>query len=118
MTSFSLVPDAETYFLPEYRSPQYIGGGVNVIFTLNRNIDVRFDGYYYQPFVSLSLNDDGTFNYSKPFKGETYLASASVIYHSFVGPIRATVNYFPKQLSPFAFQLSYGYVLFNDRAIR
>jgi len=118
MTSFLLVPDAETYFLPVYRSPQYIGGGVNVIFTLNRNIDVRFDGYYYQPFVSLSLNDDGTFNYSKPFKGETYLASASVIYHSFVGPIRATVNYFPKQLSPFAFQLSYGYVLFNDRAIR
>lgn len=118
MTSFSLVTDAETYFLPEYRSPQYIGGGVNLLFTLNRNIDFRFDGYYYQPFVSLVKNDDGTINYSKPFKGETYLASASVIYHSFVGPIRATVNYFPKQLSPFAFQISYGYVLFNERAIR
>lgn len=118
MTSFSLVPDAETYFLPEYRSPQYIGGGINLLLTLNRNIDFRFDGYYYQPFVSLVKNDDGTINYSKPFKGETYLASASVIYHSFVGPIRATVNYFPKQLSPFAFQISYGYVLFNERAIR
>jgi NTE family protein len=118
MTSFSLVPDAETYFLPEYRSPQYIGGGVNVLFTVNRNIDFRFDGYYYQPFVSLVKNDDGTINYSKPFKGETYLASASFIYHSFVGPIRATVNYFPRQLNPFAFQISYGYVLFNERAIR
>ena len=118
MTSFSLVPDAETYFLPEYRSPQYVGGGVNVLFTINRNIDLRFDGYYYQPFVSLIKNDDGTINYSKPFKGETYMASASFIYHSFVGPIRATVNYFPKQINPFAFQISYGYVLFNERAIR
>lgn len=118
MTSFSLVPDAETYFLPEYRSPQHIGGGVNIIFTFNKNIDLRFDGYYYQPFVTLVKNDDGTINYSKPFKGEAYLASASFIYHSFIGPIRATMNYFPKQLNPFAFQISYGFVLFNERAIR
>ena len=46
------------------------------------------------------------------------MSSASVIYHSFVGPIRATVNYFPKQETPFSFQLSFGYVLFNERAIR
>jgi NTE family protein len=118
LSSFSLVPDAETYFLPEYRSPQHIGGGINLIFSFNKNIDLRFDGYYYQPFVSLIKNDNGTFSYSKPFKGETYMASASILYHSIVGPVRATVNYFPKQITPFAFQISYGYVLFNERAIR
>ncbi len=118
MNSFSLVPDAETYFLPEYRSPQFIGGGLNIIFSFNKNIDLRFDGYYYQPFVILQKNDNGTFGYSKPFKGETYMASASFIYHSFVGPIRATLNYFPKQTNPIAFQISYGFVIFNERAIR
>lgn len=118
MTSFSLVPDAETYFLPEYRSPQHVGGGINMIFSFNKNIDLRFDGYYYQPFVILQKNTDGSPSYSKPFKGETYMASASFIYHSFIGPIRATVNYFPKQIRPIAFQISYGFVLFNERAIR
>lgn len=118
LTSFSLVPDAETYFLPEYRSPQYIGGGLNFVFSFNKNIDLRFDGYFYQPFVILQKNDDGTFGYSKPFKGETYMASASIIYHSFIGPIRATLNYFPKQFEPLAFQISYGYVLFNEKAVR
>ncbi len=118
MTSFSLVQDAETYFLPEYRSPQYLGGGINLVFSFNKNIDLRFDAYYYQPFVLLQKNDNGTFGYSKPFKGETYMASASLIYHSFVGPIRATFNYFPKQIIPVAFQISYGFVLFNERAIR
>ena len=118
MTSFSLVPDAETYFLPEYRSPQHIGAGVNMIFTVKKNIDFRFDGYYYQPFIQLIKNPDGTASYSKPFKGEAFMASASVIYHSLLGPLRATLNYFPKQEIPLAFQISYGYVLFNERAIR
>ena len=119
MTAFSPIADAETYFLPEYRSPQFIGTGLNFIFSLKRKIDLRIDTYYYQPFVRLNQNfDNGTFGYSKPFKGQAILASTSVIFHSFFGPIRATLNYFPQQSNPLAFQISYGYVIFNERAIR
>lgn len=118
MTSFSLVPDAETYFLPEYRSPQFVGTGLNFIFSFKKNFDLRFDAYFYQPFVILQQNTDGTPSYSKPFKGDAYMASATFVYHSYIGPIRATLNYFPKQINPLAFQISYGYVLFNERAIR
>lgn len=118
MTAFSPIPDMNTYFLQEYRSPQYIGLGTNVIFTIKRKLDIRLDGYFYQPFVAITANDDGTFGYSKPFKGETYLASGSIIYNSYLGPIRATINYFPKQSNPLGFQLSFGYILFNQRAIR
>lgn len=118
MTAYSPIPDMNTYFLQEYRSPQYAGLGTNIIFTVKRKLDIRIDGYYYQPFIMISKNDDGTFGYSKPFKGETYIASGSIIYNSYLGPIRATLNYFPKQPNPVGFQLSFGYVLFNDRAIR
>ncbi len=119
LTTFAPIADAETYFLPEYRSPQFIGTGFNFIFSFPKKIDLRFDTYYYQPFVRLNQNvDTHTFGYSKPFKGQTILASTSLIYHSFIGPVRATINYFPQQNNPFAFQLSYGYVIFNERAIR
>ena len=118
MTEFSLIPDAKTYFLPEYRSPQFIGAGLNNVFTFNEKIDFRLDAYLYQPFVKVIQNIDGTLSLSKPFKGETYMASASIIYHSFIGPVRFTTNYFPKQEAPFSFQFSLGYVLFNERAIR
>ena len=47
-----------------------------------------------------------------------FLTSASLIFHRLVGPIRATLNYFPKQKDPLSFQVSYGYVIFNNRAIR
>lgn len=118
MTAYTPLPDMSTYFMPEFRSPQYIGAGTNLIFTIRKNIDIRADGYYYQPFRSILLNDDGTFGYAKPFKGETFVASGSVIYHSPLGPVRATFNYFPKQLQPFTFQVSFGYILFNQHAIR
>ena len=117
-SEFSLVPDAKTYFLPEYRSPQFVGGGINTIFTIKKKVDIRVDAYVYQPFIQIQANDDGTQEFSELFKGGTYMASSSVIYHSFVGPVRVTVNYFPKQETPLTFQFSMGYVLFNDRAIR
>lgn len=118
MTDFSLVPDAKTYFLPEYRSPQFIGVGLNNVFSVYKRIDLRFDGYYYQPFLELVKNDDGTQSITNPKNAYNFMASASAIYHSFLGPIRFTTNYFPKQETPFAFQLSFGYILFNQRAIR
>jgi NTE family protein len=118
MNSFQPIPDMQTYFLPEYRSPQHIGAGINIIFSVFRNIDIRFDGYLYQPFVQLVIYDDATFGYSKLFKGETQVASLSGIYHSPVGPLRLTLNYFPQQKIPLSFQASYGYVLFNERATR
>jgi NTE family protein len=117
-TSFSPTADAATFFLEEYRAPQHAGLGTNVIFSIKKSIDIRFDGYIYQPFKQIMLNDDATVSYSRPLKGETYLAAASVIYHSPFGPIRFTANYFPKQKTPLYFQFSYGYVLFNERAIR
>ncbi len=117
-SAFAPIPDANTFFLEEYRSPQYVGGGTNIIFTIRKSWDLRMDAYIYQPFKKIQLNDDGTVAYSKIFKGEAYMASASVIFHSPFGPLRFTTNYFPKQATPFYFQFSYGYVLFNERAIR
>lgn len=118
MPSFNIIPDANSYFLPEYRSPQFVGGGANMVFSFKKNLDLRFDAYAFQPIVSLVNHADGSVSYSDYFKGFSYLASTSFIYHSPIGPIRATLNYFPNQAKPLAFQVSYGYVLFNERAIR
>jgi NTE family protein len=118
LPTFSILPDMETFFLPEFRSHQHVGGGLNLIYSPYKNIDVRFDYYYYQPFLQLSKNDDGSLQFIEAFEGQTFVASSSFIFHSPIGPLRATLNYFPKQITPYSFQLSYGYVLFNERAIR
>ncbi len=118
LPSFSVLPDMDTYFLPEYRSPQHFGLGLNLVGKLSKHMELRIDAYYYQPLLILQKNNDGTIEYSQPFEGSSYIASSSLIYHSLLGPLRATVNYFPQQINPLAFQISFGYVLFNERAVR
>lgn len=118
MQEFTLVPDARTYFLPEYRSPQNIGAGMNFVFTIKKKFDLRFDGYAYQPIIQVNQNSDGSQQISPLFQGRTFIASTSLVYNSFIGPARLTLNYFPEQFQPFALQFSLGYVIFNQRAIR
>lgn len=118
MTAFAPIPDMETFFMEEYRSPQYLGAGLNFVFTPFKNFDVRIDGYYYQPFKSIVKNEDDTFNYSKLFKGERYILSGSTIYHTPIGPVRLTLNYFHRSEQPLIFQFSFGYILFNERSFR
>lgn len=118
MPTLNVIPDLETYFFKEYRSPQFAAIGTNLVIPIYKGLEYRFDFYYYQPFLTLQLLDDGSIQYSKPFKGDTWLASTSLIYHTVLGPLRATLNYFPLQAIPLNFQISFGYVLFNERAVR
>jgi NTE family protein len=118
ITEFAPIPDAGTFFLAEYRTPQYVGAGVNQIVNLFNRFEFRVDAYAFQPFVVLRRDDDGTFGYSQYQLLPKFMGSASLIFQSPIGPFRATLNYFPEQARPFSFLLSYGYVLFNSRAIR
>ena len=115
---FDVLPDMNTVFLPEYRSPQFLGAGLNFVFSIMKKVDFRIDSYWYQPILRLSKSQNGSFQYAEPFKESTYLLSSSLIYNTLVGPIRLTLNCYPKQKEPLALQISYGYVIFNDRAIR
>lgn len=122
MTAFSPLPDMLTLFQAPYRAPQHVGLGTNVIFTIRKNIDIRFDGYVYQAFKEVVENSDGTIQYSTTFPKQRYFASGSLIYSSIFGPLRFTANYFPiyngNLNREVTFQVSFGYLLFNERAIR
>ncbi len=118
MNDFSPFPDCQTIFLPEYRSPQFIGIGTNFVFSLHKSIDLRVDSYLYQPFKEITKTNLLMGDFDTPTLLSEYLISSSMIFHSPIGPIRLATNYFPKQKNPFFIQFSYGYLLFNERAIR
>ena len=118
MPTLNVIPDLETYFFKEYRSPQFVCLGLNAVFPLVKSFEARIDAYYYQPFVVLEKLNDGSIAYAKPFQANSFLGSASLLYFTPLGPLRASVNYFPLVATPWNFQLSFGYVLFNERAVR
>lgn len=118
MTEFSPLPDSRTLFMTEYRAPQFAGAGLDLVFSYNDLFDFRIEPYFFQPFRQIVQFDNGSFGYSDLLEEGTFMAGASLIFHSPIGPLRISTNYFPKQDKPFTTQISFGYVLFNDRAIR
>ena len=118
MQEFSPFPDCQSLFLPEYRSTQFIGVGINNIFSIYKNIDFRTDIYLYQPYKSLNKTNDISLYYEKARLFSDYLLSTSLIYSSPIGPLRLTANYFPHQKNPVNLSFTYGYLIFNERALR
>jgi len=116
---FNPTPDLKTIFHNDYRANQYVAFGIMNVFTLKDKLDLRFDAYYYQPIKNI-VNDNGQATYSNLFLTGFEMASASLIYHTLIGPLRATVNYYGHGTNPsdLAFQLSYGFIIFNERGIK
>lgn len=117
--AFNPTPDSYLGFFDDFRANQYLSGGIMNVFSIKDYVDIRLEAYLFQP-VQRILEKDGVAKYSNPFYTRFGLASASIIYHSPIGPLRATVNYTDSETlnQPFTFQLSFGYVLFNDRGIK
>lgn len=118
--AYQPIPDSKTGFYQDFRANKYLGGGLINIFTLKDKLDLRIEAYVFQPITRILSDANGIAYEGTPFTNLFGMASASLIYHSLVGPIRATVNYFDSQtqLTPLSFQLSLGYVIFNNHAIK
>ena len=109
----------KTGFYDDFRANKYFAGGLMNVFTLKDKVDLRIEAYIFQPIARI-LSEGGKAYEGPLFNDRFGIASVSLIYHSVVGPIRATVNYFDSQtqLNPLSFQLSLGYVIFNDTGIK
>lgn len=116
--AYNPIPDMNTFFFDNYRAYQYFAVGLMNVFTIKDIVDFRLEAYYYQPIRKLVSDQNNQATYNGVFVNRYYVASASVIYHSPIGPVRATVDFFDGKVgSPWNIQFSYGFILFNKRAI-
>ncbi len=114
---FNPFADSKTVYYRDYRSNEFASIGLINIVTIKDKVDFRLEGYYFQPFRSM-VDNDGETEFTEPFTTRYNLASASIIYHSIVGPVRATLNFYGGQVNPVSLQVSYGYVIFNERSVK
>lgn len=117
---FEPIPDAKTGFYYDFRANKYLAAGLINVFTfMDEKLDIRLEAYFFKPIVRIR-EQDGLAVDGELFQGQFGIGSLSVIYHSVIGPIRGTLNYLDGKspLERLSFQVSYGYVLFNNRGLR
>jgi NTE family protein len=110
--AFQPIAESKTYFMPQFRAHQYTSFGMVAIVPFSKNLEWRSEGYAFQPFGAIVRNELGqaTYDLSGSMK---YIAATSLIYHSPLGPVSLSANYYDKKEEPWSFLFNFGYILFN-----
>jgi NTE family protein len=115
--AFMPTPESKTLFLPNFRAYQYAAGGIKMIFHPFKPIDLRFEGYLFQPYQSIEQKADLTAQLSTPLLHQYIVGMGALVYHTPLGPISMSVNYYHKEPQPWTFLFHFGYTIFNRKSI-
>ncbi|MDL2315159.1 patatin-like phospholipase family protein [Bacteroidales bacterium OttesenSCG-928-C19] len=120
---FTPTIEGQQRFFSEFRSTEYLAAGLQNVFKLTSNLQIRLEGYIYQPIRDIRQNSsDYTSYYSDYFEYRYLILSSGIVYHSPIGPVSLIFNY--RKLDdesynkPFSVIFNVGYVLFNKRGVK
>ena len=129
--SFQPTPESKTLFLESFRAYQYAAFGHKFIINIIKDVDLRLEGYVFQPYrFAENRNDQGLVPNDKRSLERRYtIATANAVYRSPLGPISFSLNYYynvpevssdnlGEQRVPITFLFHFGYILFNDKALK
>ncbi len=115
--AFNPMQDSKTIFLQNFRAFNYIAGGWRNIFSLRSRLDLRLEVYIFKPFEAIVLgqNQEGALDdsFNKIFLSGT----TGMVYHSTVGPISLSVNYYDDPENQLGVLLHVGFLLFNKTSM-
>jgi len=117
VNAFQPTPDSRTVFKENYRAHKYLAGGLKFIVNIRKNIEMRFEGYIFQPYEKMMKNANNKVDYSLPFAFQYYIATAAAVWNTPVGPISLSANYYNEVKDPVTILFHFGYILFNKRTL-
>lgn len=114
--SFEPVAEMQTIYLPDFHAHQFVGAGLRNVWMIRSNLDFRFEGYVFQPYRELVKTVDLKTEYGDPIARQFYIGSAGLIFHSPIGPISLSLNYYHERKNPFSLLFHFGYIIFSKSA--
>jgi len=116
--AFQPIPEMQSLFLPQYRATNFGAIGLKAILTLYKKLELRAEGYVFQPYQQILQQPGSDVPYYGPILSDrSYLVSAIVVWNTFLGPLSAGVSFYDKLQDPFTFNLNFGYILFNRKSL-
>lgn len=91
--------------------------GIKNVFSITKKIDLRAEGYLFQPFARI-VNNNKKAEYFVNFNEieRNFLASAVLVYHSPIGPVSFTSNYMDYRKEKWSFTFNFNYMVFNRKS--
>ncbi|MBA3706034.1 MAG: patatin-like phospholipase family protein [Bacteroidetes bacterium] len=115
--AFQPTPDSKTVFLENYRTHKYLAGGIKFVVNVRKTVELRAEAYVFQPYQTLVKTANLKTAYGDVFALQHYMGTGAVVWHSPLGPISLSVNYYDQVKNPFSVLFHFGFIIFNKRAI-
>lgn len=115
--AFNPLQDSKTILLQNFRAFNFLAGGWRNVFALRNKIDFRLEAYLFKPFEAIvkGQNQEGLLDNS--FDKIFFTGTAGLVYHSTVGPISLSANYYDDPENKFGILLHVGFLLFNNTSM-
>jgi len=102
----SFFPEFKTFYLPVYRGTSFFTVGISPVLHVTKNVDLRADVYGYQPFQATAVPSSDIYR--------TYtLGSGTLVYHSPIGPVSLSANYYEQKEKPWSILFNLGFIISN-----
>lgn len=120
LRSLSFLPnhDALLRYMPNYRDPAFLAVGLQNIFPVYKNLQVRLDGYFYQSIFPIVRLDNNKSKYGNPFSTRAFVIQTSVAYTTKLGPLSLNLSYFSHNDPKWIFNIGFSCMFFNDKVFK
>ncbi|MGB3948987.1 MAG: patatin-like phospholipase family protein [Bacteroidia bacterium] len=115
--AFQPTPETKTIFLENYRAHQYAAAGIKFVVNFRKNIELRAEGYIFQPIQEIKRNTSLKPVYGDVLKKQYYVGTGAIVWSTPAGPMSLSLNYYNEEKKPFSVLFHFGYIMFNKRAL-
>jgi NTE family protein len=115
--SFTPIQDSPTLLLQNFRSFNFVAGGLRGVLSITSKVDWRVEGYVFKPLDYLQKTSNQETNVIRDFRQVFLAGTTSFVYHAPIGPVSLSVNYYDDNENQLGVLLHIGYLLFNRHSL-
>jgi NTE family protein len=113
--SFFPMQDSRTLILENFRSFNYMAlGSRNVLILQKRLLDLRIEGYLFKPIEEIQSGPGQKPQTNTDLTKFYFAGTTGLVYHSPIGPISLSVNYYDDAETKFGVLFHAGFVMFRQ----
>ncbi len=116
-SAFYPMQDSRSLFLRQFRATTYLAGGLKNIYHLKRNLSLRAEAYLFLPYKPIVETGFFQSRYDPAFSKWNLAATAGLVYHTALGPVSLSYNYYNDPIKRNGVLLHLGYLIYNKRSI-
>lgn len=115
--AFFPIQDSRTLILEKFRAFNYVAAGARNIFTIKDRLDFRLEAYAFTPLANLTAGPEQEVVRQTNRLQISLAGSGSMVYHSPVGPVALSFNYYDDAQNRFGLILHVGFLLFKNHIL-